>query len=197
MLKLPYAHLYFLFLFRTFSCFFLKLAHNTQHAYRYKISSARLKGITEWKQIRGPFKSISEVLEVDGFGEKALKDICIRIVDNQICETKVSTVRQQKNRKNLVLPELSSALAQVTSGRKVISCQDGYILFQSLEGVVAIHLDPSGIGWVKMEKDHNMVTDWKYRNFSSLPSKMLPSDTFYLVIIYYSQSCHRLFPFGF
>ncbi|KAH1001389.1 uncharacterized protein LOC109533090 [Dendroctonus ponderosae] len=131
---------------------------------RYKISNGRLKGITDWKQTKGPFKSVGEVLEVDGFGEKALKDICKRIVDNNLCETKLANARQYKNIKNLVLPELSSTLTQ------------------TLEDVVAIHLDPSGIGWSKIKNQHNLVTDWEYRNFSSLPAKMLPSDAFYLAL---------------
>lgn len=50
-----------------------------------------------------------------------------------------------------------------------------------MDSVVGIHLTPTGVSWAKLTNDNN-VDFWGYQDFSKLPKKLCPPDTFNLVI---------------
>ncbi|CAG9768167.1 unnamed protein product [Ceutorhynchus assimilis] len=129
---------------------------------RFKISNMRVRSICEWKNTKGSFKSLSEVLEVEGFGTKMLEQICKNIACNNI--VKHITKKRSPLAKSFLLPEMDFELST------------------SLQSAVAIHIEPTGIGWARLTKTGNTITNWKCQSFCSLPTKMLPSDTFNLAV---------------
>ncbi|XP_066258817.1 uncharacterized protein [Euwallacea similis] len=131
---------------------------------RYRISNARIKSLLEWKLRRGHFKTLKEVLEVDGFGENSLEDVCKRIVNNSLSKSKSSSLKYNKYFKHLVFPEMDPHLSTV------------------LKTAVAIYIDATGIGWVTLNRNANTVSEWKYKNLSTYPTQMLPTDTFGLAV---------------
>ncbi|XP_066148967.1 uncharacterized protein [Euwallacea fornicatus] len=130
----------------------------------YRISNARIKSLSEWKLRRGRFKSLKEVLEVDGFGENILEDICKRIVKNILLKPKSSSMKNKKYFKYLMFPEMDPHLST------------------TLETAVAIYVDATGIGWVTLNRTTNSVSEWKFKNLTSYPTQMLPTDTFGLAV---------------
>ncbi|KAL1502316.1 hypothetical protein ABEB36_007481 [Hypothenemus hampei] len=129
---------------------------------QYKISRNRVKEILAWREKQGPFKSFQEVLEVKGIKENILEEICTNIIHGPKKNTANS--KWSKYLKQLLVPDLSTTTSL------------------NLKTAVAVHLDPTGIGWAKINKDRNTLSEWKCRCFRTLPTKMSPSDTFQLAV---------------
>lgn len=69
--------------------------------------------MSDWKKKRGPFKCLSDILEVEGLGEKKLEEICKNIANNNVSEVKVKA-KANKQAKNLLLPEMDMLLSTVS-----------------------------------------------------------------------------------
>lgn len=51
-----------------------------------------------------------------------------------------------------------------------------------IQSAIGIHLDPTGISWVKLSKTNNTISNWDFYDIKMLPKRMLPNETFNLVI---------------
>lgn len=75
----------------------------------------RIKNLESWKNKRGPFKSIIEILEVDGLGVKNFERLCESIITNKENVDLVKQVSNPsiKNRRNIyVLPILQNEVVR-------------------------------------------------------------------------------------
>ncbi|KAJ8915858.1 hypothetical protein NQ315_004672 [Exocentrus adspersus] len=129
----------------------------------FRVPKNRIKNLQMWKIKKGPFKSLSDVLEVDGLGEKILERMCERIISTANSDSNI-----KKN--NVVNKRLKQLVTPTPSSNTKI------------ESSVGIHLGPMGISWAKLCRDQNEVTDWNCEGFGNLPKKMLPTETFDLAI---------------
>ncbi|KAJ8977678.1 hypothetical protein NQ317_010417 [Molorchus minor] len=125
---------------------------------RFHISKNRIKNLQNWKYKKGPFRTLNDVLEVEGLGEKVLEKICHNIITENKVDNNGNTV-VSKRLKQLITPPIDGSMQKI-----------------------GIHLASMGISWAKLYRDQNKVTDWDYEDFSSLPKKMLPADTFKLAL---------------
>lgn len=50
-----------------------------------------------------------------------------------------------------------------------------------LKSAVALHLNPTGISWAKLNSVNNQLCTWDYFDISNFPKKMLPNEIFQLV----------------
>lgn len=74
---------------------------------RYNVSQSKAKKIQSWKSKMGPFKTLNEILEVDGFSEKMLHKICKNIVLDDVLDEnfiKCTKNKPKKLPKQLVIP---------------------------------------------------------------------------------------------
>ncbi|XP_050517269.1 transcription elongation factor, mitochondrial [Diabrotica virgifera virgifera] len=130
---------------------------------KFHIPQNRIKSIESWKNKKGPFRSLSEILEVDGLGEKMLHKMCEDIMkcDKPIDQLAVNNNNgKNKRNKQIVLPPINGSI------------------INNLSTAVGIHLSPIGISWAKISKENNKLISWNYDNFSCLPNKLLPNETF-------------------
>ncbi|XP_056631786.1 transcription elongation factor, mitochondrial [Diorhabda sublineata] len=143
---------------------------NTNHLSRFRVPKNRIKNIHSWKNKKGPFRSLHEVLEVDGLGEKLLHRICQDIInekcDNNILDSTELTKNNSKNKrqKQIITPPIN-----------------GQIL-NKLTSAVGVHLSPIGISWAKLSQEQNKLVNWNFDSFNNLPKKMMPNDNFDMVI---------------
>lgn len=71
------------------------------------MSQSKAKKIQSWKSKMGPFKSLNEILEVDGFSEKMLHKICKKIIlDDVLDEDSITFIKNKPKKlpKQLVIP---------------------------------------------------------------------------------------------
>ncbi|XP_050302134.1 transcription elongation factor, mitochondrial isoform X2 [Anthonomus grandis grandis] len=129
---------------------------------KYKISNVNIKNLIDWKKERGPFKTLSDPLEVDGFDVQLLLEFYKSMGSIKVTQSKRKS-HGSGNEKHLIRPELKPNL------------------ISSLQSAVAIHLESIGIGWVRLDRS-SKVTHWNCEQFSSLPDKMWPVDTFNLAV---------------
>lgn len=83
---------------------------------RFNISQNKIKNLNSWKNKKGPFRSLSDILEVEGLSIKILEKICINIIanadkSNEIQETKSIT----KTRKQFVTPSITNEQIEVSN----------------------------------------------------------------------------------
>ncbi|KAK9711216.1 hypothetical protein QE152_g25617 [Popillia japonica] len=134
---------------------------------RFNITQGRLKNLINWKNKKGPFTALSDVLEVDGLGINILDKLCQSILSNEeIDSSKQKSILVNKSKKNILLPNLSKLEAD------------------NLTSAVGLHIESTGISWAKLQRSNNELVNWSYSNFSSLPNKVLPVDTFSLNVQY-------------
>ncbi|XP_074028227.1 transcription elongation factor, mitochondrial isoform X2 [Leptinotarsa decemlineata] len=130
---------------------------------RYKISQSKIKDIEKWKNKKGPFHSLGDILEIDGFSENMLNTICKNIINENIVDNNTSSksksVTASKRVKHIVTPPLNG-------------------LAEELNSATGIHLSPIGISWARLSLEGNKLTKWSYEDFSSIPKKMLPTEIF-------------------
>lgn len=138
---------------------------NPEELSKYNVSLVHIQKLVNWKSQRGPFKNFNDILGIEGFEENTLKEICQSITCSYDArDVQSPQARISKRIKNLVTPEMHI---------KTLS---------TLKSVVAIHLEPIGIGWARLDKQNNAVTSWTCDDFGSLPPKVIPVDTFNLAI---------------
>ncbi|KAF2883956.1 hypothetical protein ILUMI_22214 [Ignelater luminosus] len=143
---------------------------NTEQLSRFDVSQSRIKNLEVWRNKKGPFKSLADVLEVDGLGVKVLERLCESIVqDNQKHDKSGQTNNGKlsnngKNRKQYLTPILDNDR------------------INNLNSAVGLHLGPAGISWTRIAREQNCLNEWGFYDFSTFPKKMLPTDTFQLAI---------------
>lgn len=142
---------------------------NTNHLSRFHVPQNRIKNIHAWKNKKGPFRSLHEVLEVDGLGEKLLHRICEDIINEKYDNTRDPTELSKNNVKNKRQKQI------------VIPPINGLIL-NKLTSAVGVHLSPIGISWAKLSQEQNKLVSWNFDSFCNLPKKMMPNDNFDTVI---------------
>lgn len=69
-----------------------------------------------WKNKKGPFRSLNDVLEVDGLGEKVLEKICENIINDNVNDQTLIKKNNVINKriKQLVSPPLPTNLINVS-----------------------------------------------------------------------------------
>ncbi|KAJ8933684.1 hypothetical protein NQ318_011460 [Aromia moschata] len=140
---------------------------NPDQLSRFNVSQNRIKNLVSWKSKKGPFRTLHDVLEVEGLGEKVLEKICQNIIsDKDVFEEKSMKTNNITNKrlKQLITPPLNGNV------------------INNLQSAVGIHLGPIGISWAKLSCRENKLTEWSYEDFSVLPKKMFPADNFELAI---------------
>lgn len=143
---------------------------NTDQLSRFDVSQGRIRSLDSWRNKKGPFKSLADVLEVDGLGVKVLERLCESIVTNDkqtVVNIKVSN--NSKNRRQFLMPQLSNEQTSI------------------LSSAVGLHLGPAGISWTKLCRYGNQLDSWGFYDISSFPKKMLPTDTFQLAMTILSK----------
>ncbi|CAH1119766.1 unnamed protein product [Phaedon cochleariae] len=129
----------------------------------WRVSQSRIKNLESWKKRRGPFQTLNDVLDVEGLSETILRNLYENIVNNPVEEllnkSKPASLRNKRT-KQLVTPVL---------------CEN---VVNTITTATGIHLTPMGISWARLSCDKNKLTNWNFEDFSSLPQKMLPSETF-------------------
>ncbi|KAI4470707.1 hypothetical protein MML48_1g09236 [Holotrichia oblita] len=137
---------------------------NSDALSKFNITQGRLKNLINWKNKKGPFTTLSDVLEVDGLGINILDKLCQSILSNEeIDSSKQKNLVVNKSKKNILLPNLNKKETD------------------NLTSAVGLHIESTGISWAKLQTKNNELVSWSYSNFSTLPKKVLPVDTFSLV----------------
>ncbi|XP_018567783.1 uncharacterized protein LOC108908277 [Anoplophora glabripennis] len=138
---------------------------NLEQLASFSVSQSRIKNLESWRTKKGPFRSLNEVLEVDGLGEKVLEKICENIINYNTDETTIKKNNGiNKRLKQLVSPPIPPNVVN------------------KIQSTVGIHLGPMGISWAKLSRVQNELNNWNSLDFSTLPKKMLPTETFGLAI---------------
>ncbi|KAG5898064.1 hypothetical protein JTB14_001770 [Gonioctena quinquepunctata] len=134
---------------------------NSDQLSRYKISQTKIKSIESWKNKKGRFQSLSDILEVNGFSEKMLQNICENIINGNVDESEGTSKSKMQNKrvKQILTPPINGLAEKLTSA-------------------TGVHLSPIGISWARLSRDGNKLNSWNSEDFSFLPKKMLPVDTF-------------------
>lgn len=136
---------------------------NPDQLSKFNVSQNRIKNLELWKTKKGPFKSLNEVLEVEGLGEKVLEKICENIISENITS---------KIYKNLTSKKI----------RNILSPSFDTIPIKEVKEAVGIYLGPTGISWAKLSCNDNKLLNWNYESFTELPKKLLPFETFDLAV---------------
>lgn len=94
----------------------------TTYFYRFDISQSRIKSLQSWRNKKGPFKTLEDVLEVDGLGVKVFERLCESIVvdDGTKTENQNKLSNTTKNRRQLLIPAFNSYQADVCIFRIVL-----------------------------------------------------------------------------
>ncbi|XP_065161611.1 transcription elongation factor, mitochondrial isoform X2 [Atheta coriaria] len=135
---------------------------NTDQLLKFDMTRGRVKNLEMWRIKNGPFHSLSEILEVEGLGEKVLERLCNSIILNKTNDNNLKTA--QGNRKQLVTPPFDTTT------------------LTRLQSAVGIHACATGVSWAKLNKDTNEVDDWNFQDFSFLPKKMLSTETYDIAV---------------
>lgn len=84
---------------------------------RFNISQSRIKNLNSWKTKKGPFRSLSDILEVEGLSIKILEKLCVNIIGNtnthETSESMEATSRAIKTRKQFISPTISNEQIEV------------------------------------------------------------------------------------
>lgn len=64
-------------------------------------------------QQNGPFKSLDEVLEVEGFRDDYLQELCRRILTNKLSKPRVGVLKSNRFFKQLLEPEIDNEFSNV------------------------------------------------------------------------------------
>jgi hypothetical protein len=124
------------------------------------IAQNKVKSLENYKKKNGPFKSLNELLEVDGLSVKLLEKLCKQIITNGSPEQVKQLNNENKKIKQILGPQLPANHA--------------------ISSAVGVHLAPTGISWAKVLQKENQLESWGYKDFVNLPKKMFPTDTFKL-----------------
>ncbi|RZC37662.1 uncharacterized protein BDFB_002825, partial [Asbolus verrucosus] len=127
-----------------------------------KVSQTKINSLESYKKKKGPFKSLNELLEVDGLGVKVLEKLCQQIISDKPDENIKKASNGSKKMKQFLVPPLSSEIA--------------------ISSAVGIHIAPMGVSWAKLHNSENKLECWGYQDFINLPKKMFPMDTFKLAM---------------
>lgn len=84
---------------------------NTDQLLKFDMTRGRVKNLEMWRIKNGPFHSLSEILEVEGLGEKVLERLCNSIILNKTNDNNLKTT--QGNRKQLVTPPFDTTTITV------------------------------------------------------------------------------------
>lgn len=129
---------------------------------RFKVSQFRIKNIETWKNKKGPFRSLGEILEVEGLGEKLLQKLCEDIV----------------NEKTTDLSSVNISNGKIGRFKHLVTPVIGGNIINNLSSGVGVHLSPTGISWAKLNREENRLVNWNFEVFTSLPKKMSLDETF-------------------
>ncbi|XP_030760677.1 transcription elongation factor, mitochondrial [Sitophilus oryzae] len=129
---------------------------------QFKLPINRIKKIIDWRESNGPFKTLGDVLRIDGIEETILEQVCVKIAQANGSSEKLK--RSKPQNRSYLTPDLPPHI------------------LNSFKSAVAIHLDPVGLSVVRLERNENTLTNWFSESFSQLPVKMFHTDTFYLAI---------------
>lgn len=88
----------------------------SQILFRYKLSKVKIKSFQDHKQQNGPFKSLDEVLEVEGFRDDYLQELCRRILTNKLTKPRVGVSKTNRFFKQLLEPEIDKEFSNVRIG---------------------------------------------------------------------------------
>ncbi|KRT83004.1 hypothetical protein AMK59_3023, partial [Oryctes borbonicus] len=138
---------------------------NADELSKFKVTRNRLKNLVNWKNKKGAFSTLSEVLEVDGLGINILDRLCQSILSEDVIDSdKQTRLAINKLRKTNLVPNLHIAD------------------LNGLTCAVGLHIESAGISWAKLEKANNKLVTWNYNDFSALPKKVLPTDAFQFAV---------------
>lgn len=98
----------------------------------FNISKQRIMKIDSWKKQQGEFKSVSEILELDGFGLKVLEKFCESILaTNSESKTIAKKTVANKTGSRIVAPPLNNEFRW------------------SITSFISFHVDVNHIAWAK------------------------------------------------
>lgn len=86
---------------------------------RFNISQNRIKNLNIWKNKKGCFHSLSDVLEVEGLSVKTLEKMCLNIINNidKVHETIETVNKTVKSKNKFVSPTIGADQMEVESFR--------------------------------------------------------------------------------
>ncbi|GJQ68748.1 hypothetical protein Trydic_g17280 [Trypoxylus dichotomus] len=135
---------------------------NADELSKFKVTRKVLKNLMNWKNKKGPFTTVSEVLEVDGLGINILNKLCKSILLEDFTNlNKEKHLATNKLRKTIIVPTLIENPNELTCA-------------------VGLHIESAGISWAKLQKQGNELVSWNYSDFNALPKRVLPTDAFQL-----------------
>lgn len=111
----------------------------------YNISKQRIMKIDKRKQMQGEFKSVNEILELDGFGVKVLEKFCESII-----------AANDEHKEMIVQKQAKAAKAKAL---KVVSPPLSNFLRQSITSCVSFHVDVNHIAWTKLTFGANKAVE--------------------------------------
>ncbi|EEZ99841.2 uncharacterized protein LOC103313039 [Tribolium castaneum] len=123
------------------------------------VAQTNIKRLENYKKRNGPFKSLNELLEVDGLSVKMLEKMCKQLISDST-NSNVKTTNENKKMRQILTPQLPASTHVSTA--------------------VGIHLAPMGVSWAKLSG--NQLESWGYEDFTNLPKKMFSTDTFKLAL---------------
>lgn len=150
--------------------------------FRYNISQTRIKSIKSWRNRKGSFQSLNDILEVDGLSVKVLEKLCESIITNLNHPTDQTSVKAVKiNHRQFLSPPVTVETLNV-SAEAFLGPSKLVDILQKLTTTVALHVGPSGISWARLNREC-VLDDWDFDNFITLPKKPMPADIFHLVVL--------------
>ncbi|XP_044272006.1 uncharacterized protein LOC123015953 [Tribolium madens] len=128
----------------------------------FNVAQTNIKKIENYKKRNGPFKSLNELLEVDGLSVKMLEKMCKQLILDSTNPNVKTTTNENKKTRQILTPQLPTST--------------------DLSTAVGIHLAPMGVSWAKISVSGNQLESWGYEDFTNLPKKMFSTDTFKLAL---------------
>ncbi|XP_063919875.1 uncharacterized protein LOC135134917 isoform X2 [Zophobas morio] len=142
---------------------------NSDQLMCFNIAQNKIRNLENYKKRKGPFKSLDELLDVDGLSVKTLEKLCKQIITDTAVQNGKSVNNDNKKIKQLFVPQLPSSV------------------IDTLGSSVGIHLAPMGVSWAKIINPTNELESWGYQDYGNLPKKLCPVDTFKLAMSVLSQ----------
>ncbi|XP_044754022.1 transcription elongation factor, mitochondrial [Coccinella septempunctata] len=129
---------------------------------RLNIPPMQINKLKVWKTKKGPYNSISDVLDIEGIDVKNLIKICQSIIlDKPVSSNRKSNFLRQRQ---LTSPILTNDIVE------------------SLTSAVGLHLGPAGISWAHVTCPVKKLNHWGSNQFSDIPVKVSSWENFDLAM---------------
>ncbi|KAJ9592701.1 hypothetical protein L9F63_015618, partial [Diploptera punctata] len=121
---------------------------------RFDITRSRITNLQRFRRKRGPFSTLSEILEVDGLGVKVLERLCDSIL-------KYSSQEYDIHDESEIVKHLKALNRK--SKIQVVTPPINHEQLTKMKTAVGVHIGGSAVTWTHMDQSGN-VLDWNIYN---------------------------------